>query len=67
MRRLRVVPLLLLAASACSVPFSGPTSEERKAPCDRIAARAIQSNSLEEAKNLAAQASECYAQAQSGG
>lgn len=50
---------------ACSIPFT-TSSEERKAPCDRIAARAIQTSSLEEAKNLAAEASECYALAQQG-
>lgn len=53
----------LLLLTACSVPFRTST-EERKSACDRIAARAIQTSSLEEAKNLAAQASECYARAQ---
>ena len=55
------------ALAACSVPFvsRGESDEERKAPCDRIAARAIQTGNLEQAKNLAAQASECYARAQS--
>lgn len=54
-----------LALGACSLPFTRST-EDRKAPCDRIAAQAIQTSSLEEAKNLAAQASECYARAQTG-
>ncbi|HEV2148504.1 MAG TPA: hypothetical protein VGR37_13965 [Longimicrobiaceae bacterium] len=54
---------LLLGVSACSIPFT-TSSEERKAPCDRLAARAIQTSSLEDAKNLAAQASGCYARAQ---
>lgn len=48
--------------SACaSLPFGGKSSDERKAECDRIAAQAIQTSSAEEAKNLAARASECYA------
>lgn len=61
-QRLLALPLVL-AAIGCSVPFT-TSSEERKAPCDRLAAQAIQTGSLEEAKNLSAQASECYAQAQ---
>jgi hypothetical protein len=46
------------------MPFRGSSSDERKAECDRIAAQAIQTSSLEEARNLAARASECYAAAQ---
>jgi hypothetical protein len=52
-----------LAGMACSLPFT-KSSDERKAECDRIAAQAIQTSSLEEAKNLSAQASACYAQLQ---
>ena len=48
--------------SACaSLPFGGKSTDERKAECDRISAQAIQTASAEEAKNLAARASECYA------
>lgn len=65
MRRSAVL-IAVLALSACSLPFRGPSDDERKARCDRMAAQAIQTSSLEEAKNLAAQASECYAQAQRG-
>lgn len=65
MRFRSLTVLALLGLSACAVPFTTST-QEKKAPCDRIAARAIQTASLEEAKNLAAQASECYAHAQSG-
>jgi hypothetical protein len=54
--------LVLLTACASSPRVS---DDIRKAPCDRISAQAIQSSSLEDAKNLAAQASECYASAQS--
>jgi hypothetical protein len=53
----------LVAGTACSLPFRR-SSDERKASCDRFAAQAIQTSSLEEAKNLAAQASGCYAQLQ---
>lgn len=63
MRMLAVLSSGLVLLAACSVPFT-TSSEEKKAPCDRIAAKAIQTSSLEEAKNLAAQASECYAHAQ---
>ena len=55
---------LSLVATACAVPFRS-SSDERKAVCDRIAAQAIQSTSLEEAENLSRQASDCYARARS--
>lgn len=52
--------------SACaSLPFGGKSGDERKAECDRISAQAIQTTSAEEAKTLAARASECYAALQS--
>ena len=60
-----VLGLLVLAGPACSIPFT-KSADERKAECDRSAAAAIQTSSLEEAKNLAAQASACYARLQSG-
>lgn len=64
--RLAAASLLLasFAVTSCSIPFR-KSSDERKASCDRIAAQAIQTSSTEEAKNLAAQASECYAGLQS--
>lgn len=64
----RYIPALLalVTLSACSsLPFGGKSSDERKAACDRIAAQAIQTGSAEEAKNLSARASECYAALQS--
>lgn len=63
---MRTLPALAVAAlllGACSIPFT-TSNDERKAVCDRIAARAIQTSSLEDAKNLSAQAAECYARAQ---
>lgn len=42
----------------------GPTTGERKAQCDRFAAQAIETESLDEARRLAARASECYADLQ---
>ena len=62
MRRHVPALLALVTLSACSsLPFGGKSSDERKAECDRIAAQAIQTASAEEAKNLSARASECYA------
>jgi hypothetical protein len=51
--------------SACSIPFT-QSGDEKKAECDRIAAQAIQTKSLQDAKTLSAQASACYAAAQGG-
>lgn len=42
----------------------GPTTAERKAQCDRLAAQAIDTESLDEARRLAARASDCYADLQ---
>ena len=53
---------LSLGLSACALPFRGST-EERKASCDRIAARAIETTSLRDAENLSRRAAECYARA----
>lgn len=58
------VPLLVALGACSSLPFGGRSSDERKAECDRIAARAIQTSSPDEAKTLSAQASECYAKVQ---
>ena len=57
----------ILAGSGCASRAASPTVQQRKAPCDQLAARAIQTDSLELAKNLAAEASECYSLAQTGG
>lgn len=63
MKRLGVlVPLLLAGCS--SLPLVGQSQDERKAECDRIAAQAIQTSDLGEARRLAAAASDCYAAAQ---
>jgi hypothetical protein len=61
--RSRLLMLALVGTTGCSIPFT-TSGDELKAPCDRIAARAIQTGSLEDAKDLAARASECYAAAQ---
>lgn len=58
------IVLTCVFLGACSLPFTGGSSDGDKAPCDRIAAQAIQTSDLENAKNLAAQASECYAAVQ---
>ena len=62
MRRLRVcVPAFaMLLVTACSLPF-GKSKDEKKAVCDRVAASAIRETSVSRAKELAAQASACYA------
>ena len=58
--RVRLLFVSFMAVSAaCSVPFVG--SGDSKAECDQIAARAIQSPSAAEARDLAASATECYA------
>lgn len=65
MRRIPLAAVgVALALSACSIPFT-KSNDDRKAACDRIAAQAIQTTSLADAKVFAAQASECYAAAQS--
>jgi len=51
--------LALLLASGCSIPFAN--RGDQKSTCDQIAAQAIQTSSAAEARDLAAQASECYA------
>jgi hypothetical protein len=63
-RLLVAVPLLAALGACSSLPFGGKSGDERKAECDRIAAQAIQTGSLDEAKTLSAQASECYARLQ---
>lgn len=60
MKATRLVPLAALLVGACSIPFVG--GGDRKAECDRIAARAIQTESAGEARDLAAEATECYAE-----
>ncbi len=60
-RYLLVMTTIVL--SACSIPFT-TSKDDRKATCDRIAASAIQTASAEDAKNLAAKASSCYAEIQ---
>lgn len=54
-----------LLLGACSIPFT-KSDDERKAACDRIAASAIQEKSAGRAKDLAAQASSCYAEIERG-
>ena len=63
MRAIVGLVLVCCLMSACSLPFT-QSSNEKKAECDRIAAQAIQTKSLEDAKTLSAQASACYAQLQ---
>jgi hypothetical protein len=53
------VPVAGMLLSACSIPFVGGGDD--KSACDQIAAQAIQTNSAGEARDLAAQATECYA------
>lgn len=51
---------VLLALSACSVPFvSG--GGDKKSECDRMAAEAIQTKDVIKARELSAGASACYA------
>ncbi len=57
--------LFLVGTSACSLPFS-QSGNDKKSECDAVAAQAIQTKSLEEAKTLSAEASACYARLQAG-
>ncbi|HSM35418.1 MAG TPA: hypothetical protein VK837_03390 [Longimicrobiales bacterium] len=61
-RRFLLLPLLLVGCS--SLPIVGESDDEKKAECDRIAAQAIQTKDLGEARRLAASASDCYASVQ---
>lgn len=58
-----VLVMTTIILSACSIPFK-TSQDERKATCDRISASAIQTASPEDAKNLSAKASACYAEMQ---
>lgn len=52
-----------LFVSGCgTLGLGGPSKEERKARCDRLAAQAIESGDFSQASRLAAQASDCYAE-----
>lgn len=63
MRPLAALAVLLL--SGCSL-LPGGDDEPRnpKSQCDEYASQAVQTDDLQEAKNLAARASECYARLQ---
>lgn len=63
MRKIIALVVLGTGLVGCAVPFT-TSKDERKAPCDRLAAQAIQTSSLGDAKSLSAQAAECYAAAQ---
>lgn len=63
MRKIIALVVLGTGLVGCALPFT-TSKDERKAPCDRLAAQAIQTNSLADAKSLSAQAAECYAKAQ---
>ena len=56
----QVLPIAAILISGCSIPFVN--RGEAKSTCDRIAAQAIQTDSSAEARDLAAQAAECYAE-----
>lgn len=55
-------PIALAGVSACSLPFQQSTVEA-KVECDRLSARAIETTSLEEARDLANAAARCYSDA----
>ena len=62
--RLRTLALFSIFFLTGCFGSRGPTVEQSKANCDRHAAQAIATESLDEARRLAAQASECYAELQ---
>lgn len=55
-----LVAVAALVVSGCSIPFVSNGGDE-KSGCDQIAAQAIQTGSPARARDLAAQATECYA------
>ncbi len=61
MKMRSLLPIAGLLLAGCSIPFLGNNNEEAKSSCDQFAAQAIQTNSAAEARDLAAQATECYA------
>lgn len=60
MRGLLAAAGVLLALSACSVPFVS-RGGDKKSECDRMSAEAIQTQNLTKARELSAGASACYA------
>ncbi len=54
--------VLFACVSGCSLPFQQSTVEQKVA-CDRLAAQAIETTSLEEARDLANAAARCYSDA----
>lgn len=65
LKALVTVLLVLLITAGCFMRSSGPSDSERRAPCDRLAAQAIDADDLGEARRLSARASECYSGLQS--
>jgi hypothetical protein len=64
MRIQLLVLFALVFLTGCGAFRGGATTGERKAECDRFAAQAIETESLDEARRLAARASDCYADLQ---
>jgi hypothetical protein len=62
--RIRIVVLFSMLILTGCFGSRGPTVEQSKANCDRHAAQAIETESLDEARRLAARASDCYAELQ---
>jgi hypothetical protein len=60
MRGLLAAVGVLLALSACSVPFISHGGD-KKSECDRMSAEAIQTADVIKARELSAGASACYA------
>ncbi len=63
---LLLATLGLMVATACNPLSRGPSEAERRAPCDRLAAQAIDANNLDDARRLAARAADCYAELRGG-
>jgi hypothetical protein len=62
-RRVTLLSTLALALGGCSaLGIGGGESEEaRRASCDRLAAQAVDAEDIRDARQLAAQATDCYA------
>lgn len=63
MRNTILILFLSILVAGCGFG-RGPSVSQQKAQCDRMAAQAIDTESLDEARRLAARASDCYAELQ---
>jgi hypothetical protein len=61
---MRIVIIVLLIAAAGCAALRPATTDELRDQCDRLAVEATEAASLDEARQLATRAAECYAELQ---